>query len=320
MAVQWFKGTVLFGLARLAKLLSSSEWRFRFFVAPSSEVALLGGGIFGDALAFGVHFALALPLGLGLLGDALLGSALLGDALLGDALLGDALLGESWLGSALLGDVFFGEALLFGALRFAALALGLAMAPFGALASLGGAPLQGHTVGPLTDPAGQLAVWKEESSRIRATLGVSQKFRPWTSWECFVGEGVAKTPRVLDLIVVAACVFLAEKNAKSLKDHFVDYSQSHGRRKWTNRSGVNPTLTTRSELYSFGEDRVVLPFELLRMHGFPADIVLPSDISPRQMRSIVGNGMSLPCLGTILWSLHVMKHRSFEAPATAAQA
>ena len=138
MAVQWFKGTVLFGLARLAKLLSSSEWRFRFFVAPSSEVALLGGGIFGDALAFGVHFALALPLGLGLLGDALLGSALLGDALLGDALLGDALLGESWLGFALLGDVFFGEALLFGALRFAALALGLAMAPFGALASLGG--------------------------------------------------------------------------------------------------------------------------------------------------------------------------------------
>ena len=128
MAVQWFKGTVLFGLARLAKLLSSSEWRFRFFVAPSSEVALLGGGIFGDVLAFGVHFALALPLGLGLLGDALLG----------DALLGDALLGESWLGFALLGDVFFGEALLFGALRFAALALGLAMAPFGALASLGG--------------------------------------------------------------------------------------------------------------------------------------------------------------------------------------
>ena len=148
---------------------------------------------------------------------------------------------------------------------------------------------------------------------------MSKNFKPWTTRENFVGEGVPKTARVLDILDVAACEHLSQNtDARAPRTRFAssfcDYSQSHGRRNWTKPNGSNHTFTRSTELYSYGEDRLVLPYEMLLMHGYPPDIVLPQELTQRKLKEMVGNGMSLPCLGTVLWALHIMRYRQFEAP------
>ena len=155
-------------------------------------------------------------------------------------------------------------------------------------------------------------VWKQESAQVRAQLGVSRHFKPWTSRGEFAGEGIPHSARVLDFLDVAASARLSD--GLTLQDFYCDYSQSHGRRKWTNSRGCNPTFTTATELYAFGADRVVLPWEMLLMHGFPSNTRVPQSLRQTTLKSMVGNGMSCACVGTLLWGLHVMRHRQFEAP------
>ena len=170
--------------------------------------------------------------------------------------------------------------------------------------------------------------WQLQSRAARADTGVSLGFNLWTGRDGFVGEGVGRTARVLDLIDVAACARLKDleqcgKGCKSkapvnhrdaFNDFLLDYSQSHSRKPWTRRNGVNPTFTTSTELYSFGADRIVLPREMMLMHGFPPNAKIPKNMRQCTLKNMVGNGMSVPCVATVLWSWHVMKHRQFEAP------
>jgi site-specific DNA-cytosine methylase len=156
--------------------------------------------------------------------------------------------------------------------------------------------------------------WHQESATWRDAMDVSPSFRPWTSRATFRGDGISATPRVLDFLDCVVSSKLKSAPAtrhdgvqQLMMDTYCDYTQSHGRKNYTNRQGCNHAFTTATEMYSFGHDRVVMPTEMLSMHGYPADMAIPDNITPSELKAMAGNGIALPCLGTIMWSLYLVQ-------------
>ena len=96
--------------------------------------------------------------------------------------------------------------------------------------------------------------------------------------------------------------------AKGLKDIYVDVSQSLDRNCFSSAEGIVPCFTSSTELYSYGQDRIILPEEMLAMHGFGA-VTVPDSVDIRDLKRMAGTGMSLPCLGTILLAFQMMNTR-----------
>ncbi len=90
----------------------------------------------------------------------------------------------------------------------------------------------------------------------------------------------------------------------SMDGVFVDLSQNPCRQPWTNFStNVSKCLTTGSSLYSFAKQRLVLPVELLYFQGHPRTITLPDGMSNRSATALAGEGIALPCLGSLVYGL-----------------
>ena len=149
-------------------------------------------------------------------------------------------------------------------------------------------------------------------------LEISLTAAVWTSRDEFVAEGLRLSARHQDLIDTLAVKLLLAKRGQHaldvLKDTYLDISQGHDRMKHSRADGVACTFTTSTLLYPYSEDRVVLPFEMMLMHGFPRSAIAPRSIGQRALKDMVGNGMSLPCLATMIWAFWVMRNRQFEAP------
>ena len=93
-----------------------------------------------------------------------------------------------------------------------------------------------------------------------------------------------------------------------LQNVIVDVSQNPDRSAFTPCSGVNHTLTTSSQLVHLGQLRTVLPSEYMFFQGHNrCSVKFPdsSVASSRTIRTLAGEGMLLPCLGVIVWSLCV---------------
>jgi hypothetical protein len=145
-------------------------------------------------------------------------------------------------------------------------------------------------------------------------LDASPSYAPWTSQKFFKGEGMAITPRcldILDLVTIQKCVGLKDKSPGSVRRAmdavYCDTSQSHARHCFTNASGINHTATTSTDIYSFGRDSVLTPFEVMLLHGHPSNMEVPSSLSVNDLRSLAGEGMALPSLASVLWSLYLVK-------------
>lgn len=142
----------------------------------------------------------------------------------------------------------------------------------------------------------------------RDKVGVSPTFSPWTSRPGFEGRGLSRSARVLDLVNCIAIQKLVTSNTTAenleseLKHTMLDYSQSHARRSATH-ADKHRCLTTSTTLYSYGLDRVVLPLETLWWQGFPRSLKVPQQVSSSDIKEFAGEGMTLPCLATILLSL-----------------
>jgi len=133
---------------------------------------------------------------------------------------------------------------------------------------------------------------------------ISQR-SPWSGQSDF-----AASKRVATLIdgvvwqklgVQAASMTFAQKQ-DALRHVYVDISQNHARRPFTNEAGVTGTFTTSTLLYSFDRDNIVLPREMLYLHGHSRSISIPEEVKPSSVKSLAGEGMSLPCLGTVLFA------------------
>lgn len=158
--------------------------------------------------------------------------------------------------------------------------------------------------------------WKQSSLNAREKYQVSNSYRPWTGKADFKGVGMSKTNRVLDLLDLVVIEAMKGRTKRTLseatsflKDSYIDVSQSHDRKVVTNRSGVTPTVTTATELYSFNKDRLVLPQEIMRMHGHCLEQTrFPAGMSLAEMRRLAGEGMAVCCIGTVIWCVYLTKH------------
>ena len=152
----------------------------------------------------------------------------------------------------------------------------------------------------------QLVEWREK-------IGLPESVKPWS--RDMKGSGMSQTDRVKQLLDAVATEKLGlgnldlpwDQKKKLLKNVYCDVSQNPKYRPYTSKEGITGCLSTSTMLYSFARDGAVLPFELLLFQGHRRDIKLPSSLSSNQTRDLAGEGMSLPCLGTVLWGVYLTK-------------
>ena len=58
-------------------------------------------------------------------------------------------------------------------------------------------------------------------------------------------------------------------------------------------------MTQSSEYYLYGQDRVALPREHLRILGFPDTLALKG-LTSSQLKSLAGDSMAMPCVTLVL--------------------
>ena len=155
--------------------------------------------------------------------------------------------------------------------------------------------------------------WAVQIGEWKSKINMPDSVKPWS--EEMVGTGISKTARVkalLDVIAfeklgVAQLELSFQEKKRALQNVYCDLSQNPRFRSYTNGEGITGCLCTSTVLYSYGRDGAVLPLELLRFQGHRRDIVIPEDMSGNQVRDLAGEGMALPCLGTVLWAVYLTK-------------
>lgn len=135
---------------------------------------------------------------------------------------------------------------------------------------------------------------------------------PWTQCREFQCFGFALTPRIKGILDAVACEILGKENLNKswdekrnlLKHTYVDLSQNPCRKSFS-QGGIAPSLRTSTQMYSFFRDGLVFPIELMYMQGHRRLLRVPGDMSSLDLKSLAGEGMSLPELGVIVWGLYL---------------
>lgn len=170
--------------------------------------------------------------------------------------------------------------------------------------------------------------WKQESLNYRNRAQVSPSYSPWTGQPQFQARGMRVTARVKDLLdcITIAVLRATDSPAAMMKQQlehvFADVSQGLCRAAYT-QNGLNKCLTTSSSLYSFGADRMVTALECLKFQGYPVSssgrfsLHVPSSLGHTSLKEFSGEGMALPCLACVIFSLYVHVIRPMSAHESA---
>lgn len=117
------------------------------------------------------------------------------------------------------------------------------------------------------------------------------------------------TPRMKDALDILAIALMKSENLPiaelNMQGTFIDVSQSLSRRAWTQKN-MNKCFCTSTCLYHYGQDRAVLPIETLFAQGYPRTLKVPGQgtISHSDLKEFAGEGMALPCLAALIWSIY----------------
>ena len=155
-----------------------------------------------------------------------------------------------------------------------------------------------------------MAAWR---GQLRREKGVAAEERPWTTLPELQWRGMHPLERVKAILDAVVCCSLTPEQLslglcekrELLKHHYVDISQNPDRKAFTNAAGSNPCICTSTRMYSFYREGLLLPIELMYLQGHRRGLRIPEDVRPSAVQALAGEGMSLPCLGTIFWALHV---------------
>ena len=136
------------------------------------------------------------------------------------------------------------------------------------------------------------------------------KLRPWTACPHVLLKGCSKTARVRDIL---NCVWIktcqdqgaAYTDMGVAKGLFADVSQSWSRRCFGPARKIS--LGCNTLVYSFQEDRVLHPKELLLSLGYRRLPQLRSLSASKQL-NLVGEAINLPSLATVLYPLILMSN------------
>jgi hypothetical protein len=160
------------------------------------------------------------------------------------------------------------------------------------------------------------AKWKSQAAEKRAHLGLPQNVSPWAAeMNDTAAFGGAATPRVQAILDLGAAPHLQptqwqlpfSEKRELLRHVYCDVSQNPCRLTCTNAAGVTGTLTTSALLYSYHRNDLLLPFEHLLLQGHRRSFSVPAHITGQQLRALGGEGIFIPCLGTILWCMYLTK-------------
>jgi hypothetical protein len=119
-------------------------------------------------------------------------------------------------------------------------------------------------------------------------------------------RGIGRTARQDDLIDFAflkTCIDAgvdpgAAASMRCAEHLYVDTSQDVARSPWGHQLKC---VTTSTKLYSYGQDRAVMPMEIMRAYGWPARGVLAqTGVRRDELADLIGEGMALQPLSVVL--------------------
>ena len=149
---------------------------------------------------------------------------------------------------------------------------------------------------PRAQSNGAVEVWKAKHESVRQKNGIEHQL----PWSMGLPELIGKSARTRDIIDLGYTI-LKSLSTPEPEDSvmFIDTSQCATRSPWCLRT-VN-VLTTSTELFSYGARRYLIPREYFRLMGFEG--FNPGSLSPSCQKDLMGEGMSIPCIGLVLYAL-----------------
>ena len=132
------------------------------------------------------------------------------------------------------------------------------------------------------------------------------------------GTGLPNTERVREIVDVFALAALLQRTNRQraltmnfadkkalLHDAYIDTSQNPKFISIGSPGGDMACLTTSSQVYSFGRDRMLVPQEYMLLQGHRRGFKLPA--SGTRVRQLAGEGICLPVLGVVIWAMYLTK-------------
>ena len=152
------------------------------------------------------------------------------------------------------------------------------------------------------------SAWQTQSSVFCKQVGIAEELCSWTAGQEASGvslDFLSDRAKKLCDIAVAMCeqslgAVAAQANMNRM---YADVSQNVNRRPWT-FTGVLPSMTTSSSFFSFGKKRMIKTVEHFRIMGFDHDAMVGLEqVGERKLHNLIGEAMSLPSVGTVLFCL-----------------
>jgi len=152
--------------------------------------------------------------------------------------------------------------------------------------------------------------WQQQIATWRQDLKVPLGFRPFDKLRRPI-QGISLNARISAILNMVTAEKIGGDKRKS-KDEIlsavsctvVDVSQNPMRRNYTPSHGTNHTMCTSSVLVHLGKFRTVVPAEMMLWQGHNISrLTYPDSESNRTWRSLAGEGMALPSIGTVIWCL-----------------
>ena len=147
-------------------------------------------------------------------------------------------------------------------------------------------------------------------------MRIPADFSPYTTKAREQQVPLPRTKRELDLLDCVVVQVMANKKRKCtprttlgeisdvLQTTLADLSQSHARQPF-NSTDVARTLTTSSRLWSFAQHRFLRAEEHFSLQGFSRALSVPDSLKESEVRSLAGEGIALPPLAMVLWSVYL---------------
>ena len=165
---------------------------------------------------------------------------------------------------------------------------------------------------PITCSSSNIPSWKAQAVSWSEKLHVPLQTNIWTGRAGFKGSGLPSTQRVSTIVNLVAAEKKKEARASMtslpavLKETLLDFSQNPCRRAFSGKNDTAHCLCTSSQVYSYHVDRCVFGVEYMRLQGWGFEINIPPECESK-LRELAGEGIALPCLGTIVWALYLVK-------------
>ena len=153
------------------------------------------------------------------------------------------------------------------------------------------------------------AQWRKHSSVWRSKLKLPKTSRPWTGKKGRLLKGVPRTERATDLIDIAFAHQMAANpgvpTAEAIRSLWVDLATSVERSPW----GESLTTARQNTIYSsFAKDSVLSGASNMALLGWPRSACIRDEFTKRELRSLAGEGYSLPWAGVLNYLLYANPH------------